>query len=322
MKPIDHNKYGGVLNNITNKVKSQKNVDFEKELTKDQKALSKLDIEKQGWVAELLDVVTGKEAKGPGKTAEAVIRDRKDKWGDNEAGDYGKVVDQYDTNGNSQKDQGKGPDLGGNGGKKGPMHDGFVSEEKQTLAYKRALGVATTYQMYTKAEYPGLRDPWKDFQRYMVAVRSGSNEGFGVTFRKTAAFVPRTRKEVLQLIENLQESSKNHGKAPVKPVDLNSSKGDKGDIKIGGKGDTKFPDFDSLADLLDYLGVEAIWQTMALVILERNGARWTCISQYPCDLEGEGWAPANRVAGRRWSGRISTPRGVTLTLPVPCWTPS
>lgn len=273
-----------------------------------------------GWVAQLIRVVTqiSPDQSFSPTGVEGVIREWNARWVGSDSGAFSKIVNTYDASGNSQKGvaAGSGFTPTGHGTQAGLESGGFISPEKQQMAIQRAMTVANPNIVYMKSEHPGIAHPWKDINRCMVVVDAGGSAGYGVGYRRTSSFVSRTRQEVLDLVEAM-ELGKTRGQLGLPDTGAPTTTSDGRKLRP----ESQRPAFNGVASLLDFLGVEAVWQKMALVILQRDGAAWKRVTMYPCNLVGQGWAPGIKVQGKPWSGRVKRADGSMATLPVPVWTP-
>jgi hypothetical protein len=249
---------------------------------------------------------------------EAVIREWNIRWVGSDTGAFSQIVSTYNDTGDPihvvPKESGFSPTghttaVGASGG--------FLSPELQQRAWTKAMAVAAPLINIAQAEYPGIRSPWKDVARIMVVVDAWPSVGFGLGFRRTATFTDRTRQQVLDLVEALelgktrsQAGLPNTGAPTVGPYGL----------QLRAEGDR--PAFTGVGDLLDYLGLEAFWQKTALVILQKDSATWKRVTMYPCELVGAGWAPANKIQGKPWSGKVKLTNNAIETKPVPAWRPA
>lgn len=277
-----------------------------------------------GWVEQ---VIRGVTCITPDQTfsptgVEAVIREWNIRWVGSDTGAFSQVVNTYNASGDPVHNVAKGSGFGGGNAPAGHTTSvggsgGFLSPELQQRAWTKATVVAAPLINIAQAEYPGIAHPWKVVNRIMVVVEAAPSAGFGLGFKRTAAFTDRTRQQVLDLVEAL-ETGKTRSQAGL-PNTGAPTVGPHG-VQLRAEGDR--PAFTGVGDLLDYLGLEAFWQKTALVILEKDGATWKRVTMYPCELVGAGWAPANKIQGKPWSGRVKLTNNVIETKTVPAWRPA
>jgi hypothetical protein len=274
-----------------------------------------------GWVEQLIRCVTGIT---PDQTfsptgVEGVIREWNERWIGSPTGEFSKIVNTYDATGNvvmGAPSSGYVPLDTDYKTSPGLEAGGFLNPEYQQRAMTKAMTIANLHLNVAQAEYPGISKPWKDVTRCMVVVDASPSAGFGVGFRRTGSFVTRTRKDVLELVEAM-ELHKTREEAGLTSSDVLVATPD-GVIMQPEKDRVAFS---SVSDLLDYLGVEAFWQKTALVVLQKDSGTWKRVTMYPCNLVGEGWAPATKVPGKQWSGNVKLSPSGTAHMTVPAWAP-
>jgi len=196
----------------------------------------------------------------------------------------------------------------------GEQSGGFMTPELQNHALIRAMTLAGPLKPYRFVHFPGIKKDWKPMQRIMVVVEPTPYKAFGIGYKRTSSYVKRTRPEVVKLIDHFYNRSSYQTVGILAPPKVSAS----GTLP----GDQDAAAFNDLGDLFQYLGVEPIWQKNALVILDWNQSKndWSLVTMFPDDKTPEGWAPALKIPGKPWDGKVKGAGGSPQkTFMVPAW---